>query len=787
MDKIKYILALNNIRMTEAAKESINRGLRTASSDAWRRKRRKTVTAAVVSVLSVLLVTALIVVVVNSIRNQHGKDGPVTDAITAAPPPTTAPETDAPVAIPDEEYFTVRALYDNIPYYDVFRSAASCMIPTEDESAVVLASDLSAMYGYFGSEDTESICETLFAFYERGNSYVYYRIPEDLDPKSVEISEELGLASDSCDRNEIIVLSAKNGTFEYLLTFSVLEPKNWGSTYGSYTFFNSAGVILGEYSAGTGYRILKYNMNMIRANVYKIRNEKGVPVIYERTSVRFRTGMEENGGETVIRADNANVSFVKSTGVLKKGAFITDSHGYVLMSATENNPEEKIGPSGKSFEFPYSYPRGDETGAVSRKTVCDIINKFDLQWFFPCYICEKPIGTTIIGGGIKTPFLTEGTPVSSFIDSSSIHVEQRLFVDLSGTPLINSICYDPSVCDRPYFNLNLINNGGLSMVEIDPVNGTMNICPPLEDALYLREPEALESGFEFNYMYMADKKGVKGYPFSAYSADLLPFCGAYGHDSEKNGLTDALELKTFDFVQPISVSVNGDEPVELMDTLILTRKMHAISTDDVTAAFANKGDTKKYSYVTAYQTERSSVIDVNGEICGIMTGGGAYLFDTAAHQFTFLVIADSDGNLLYMGPETQYTQENTATEQNGYRFEKTQSGIFFGTLAHAAELCSGDFVLLSLKNDGPETFAEAVYMYAGRVSYPLRSGMKTITTYNNGKIEKTEWPYHTETNLLQLPEPSVLGEFVFFSENENAIIIGTPGKKYDVSPAAEDD
>ena len=767
MDKIKYILSLNNIKMSDDAKKEIRDKLIVSKFEYAKKKRKKVITVITVVVLSALLIAGAAFLAVHLARTFSGTDEPVTDVVVITAPPMTTvtdtpyPRTDPPVTA---NTLIVAPLYNFYDNYDIFRAAVSCMIPTEEGDTVVLSGDKSRLARYFGEQaEDEELCETLFAFYDRGNAFRYDSIPEER-AYAQKIADKFAMASDGyMERTEIIALAAKCGSFEYLLTFSLLEPAD-GYNGVDHSVFNTDGNIVGGYVSGTGYCFDKEMFHTVSANVYKVRMEYGVPVIYQRTEIAF-SNVEYDSGDLVARASDANVTF--TDGVLSTGTFYTQSRNFMLLSTKENDMISIAGAVDISSAYPYSYPKGDETDVFSRKMICDIINEFDLQWFFPYYLIQSQVTTKVIGAGITTPTDSERiySSVSYIADGSGI------YFDLLANRITEPFYYDPQICDRPYFSYYFINNkGGLPMCEIDLVQRTVTMCDTGKYPPAAYKNDGLSEGeFEFYYLSMADKKNTEAHPFTGYGADLLPFCDSVAWTPE-SAITDRLHLKLYKSVYQLEINFNDDDTVSFADYYIMTKKMTALGITDVTNGYT-VNDGKKYYIVFAYHNIGDFIADINGLIVGVRVNGDAYLFDTVSPLFEFLIIADEDGYLLYMGPESELWEDNSGMSGIDYRFKKTQSGAYYGTFVHAVSINRPYDMILSMKEEGYEINAETALLTNKAIYHPVRSGSRMKYSYLNGKIVTYKDLNGKRTLVTKQPTAVETGLFVFFSDQKDKVKI----------------
>ena len=117
MDKIKYILALTNVKMTDEVKMQINNRLRTAIPDVRAKKNKKIkkiISAVTLSVLAVAAVAVFSAVLLPKLNNNPG--GAVTDSIVVTDNPGGAVTDNFVITNPPSTYPPETSVITDPPY-----------------------------------------------------------------------------------------------------------------------------------------------------------------------------------------------------------------------------------------------------------------------------------------------------------------------------------------------------------------------------------------------------------------------------------------------------------------------------------------------------------------------------------------------------------------------------------------------------------------------------------------------------------------------------------------------
>ena len=796
MDKIKYILALTNVKMTDEVKMQINNRLRTAIPDVRAKKNKKIkkiISAVTLSVLAVAAVAVFSAVLLPKLNNNPG--GAVTDSIVVTdnpggavtdnfvitnPPSTYPPETSVITDPPyNQTEFRFKPLYAYHDNYKPLRMALSLMTPTQD-GEIVYADSLYPLYDLFGTNDADEICSTVFAFYEKGKAVRFDEVTSAYSEEALfsgqEFADVYGIAS---HKEEIIISTCKQGTFEYLLTLSVIKQGSISDAFYRDTgavVFNFNKEIVGTYSAENVLSIQKDKFTTLSANIYKVRFENSTPVIYQKIPIQVKDYYPTVKDAYSSSISSVGFNFNYATNELISAIFDLQS-GLLIFNPYENDMFETVcrntGKTGadNADSFLYSYPNGEETAEISRKTVCEIINRFGLQWFFPYYVNMKPTGCTVIGSGIKTFSISELlflSSSSSLVQRDDIVYGAETYLDMSGNKLYDGFYYNPETCDRPYFNLS-DDNAGLPVYEIDIVNGTMrkldnfgaDTVPDLEEL-----PAETEGGFVFDCMCMADTKNISAHPFTGYAADLLPFCSDFDTFAESE-LTDKLGLKRIE-----STEFKINESVYRDMRIVTRRKMYAADVMSFGIIRAANGEPRRHDIVTAYEKKGRYIADVHGQICGYMADDNAvYSFHTAIAYFELYVISTEDGGLLYMGPTDQCCVNEMLSSEEFDRFERTESGTFMGSFVHAVNLIGSECTVNYAKHDGAETYVSVVWLYSEPTFLPLRYDGFWAYKYLGERIIKRVSKDVCDIKLYKDLFDYEQGRYVLFARGENDILI----------------
>lgn len=654
MNKIKYILDLTNIKLPENVKNETGEIIKRAEEKAEKKGNKKAVLISVSALIAFAALAVVFALVLNR-PEQHGLPD-VTDTDTL----TETTGTDAPDVAADGGYYVFNALYTDYFRYDIFKTAITLIKPYEN--VLVTAADLSPLYTYFGESDgfieptADELCETFFAYYEPGCVIHFDKIPNQSSAELYRIKSSFQPIISHYDHieplknDEIILLTAKNGTFEYLLTLPVQAS-------GKYSFY-SGGKSVGTFNGGK-YKFSKQYIETAAANIYKIRFEAGLPVIYAKYTLPQGSLVKTDNFISQLRLTTENTG--KSDETVISARFSVPC-GIVEFTNTENDMIDPVYTSAGEItydrslcDYPYYFPIYDNVkGYCSRKTVCEIINKFGLQWFIPMYVTETNDGICITGDGIVTgeSVMAAQSAVSSTLErlygtayengvyTSFFNIDYAYLSSYSNstsTPDFSDpsigLCYLPDTCDTPYFDKSYFNEKRTLMsITVTPDGDIIRskfVNPDAADLLPDGQLafEEFEPEFITDYLYIKDKND-RYFPARPFDIKYLPLlCEDIKSTPE---LFSRLGLS-----MPEYVHLNDYRS----DLQLGHREISVLNTKDLTA----------YEEIDGY------IIDMSGCVCGIANQNGVYMFTTVYPCFDITVKAQ-DGYVTY----TSYSSDISA-------------------------------------------------------------------------------------------------------------------------------
>ena len=720
MDKIRYILDLNRIRLPDNVKAAAL----TAAPDTVepavkieKKKGRGGVIAAAAAA-AVLLLTAAVVFGIASYKKTHGGNTPGTETapgsetVTDKGAATTADTdpgviTSAPPVDPEgDELILFNTLYREEPVYDMVLDAGAC-IKTPDNVNLIVSDDLSPLTSYFGTDNTDDICRTLFAFYDKGNIRELRSISSNSPAEYINIKNRLANrgkgAEDGFEPVSAIFMSGRSGTFEYLLAAEFYE--NGG------TLFNSAFEPVGE------VRNEKFCFRLDRIEtldftIYKIRFENGIPVIYSALDVpkyqlKQRKQNDSGGYRTINEALGYDISETgartEADHFLFKCTFEIFDDFFVSMSCQEQiNPGIKGKIGGDLCDYPYSVPVDME-----RSLYCDIINKYNLQWFLPMFRYHNETGhLVIIGDGIKSGDAPDAKAVPDRLGNIEYVIipigldsydrkYTRFYDDTTETDLY----YAPMYTDRPFFNssyfngINAVTRKFIRIEFSDSVADRLNAgnhlttsismeeiinTPAIADTAY-KTPDILYGG-QLLYIKENITGGGTGFPQYPLSADLLPYVSKNKLDEK----TTAMYTENGITITYPDFTLKDPERMELR----LGQRDIAVFSHEYTVLTYAAGETEKPSadgngvrgdhVFTAAEFRDGCVIDLDGIIYGFYRGGMIYPFTNANEPDNTLTVSVLDGEMLSIK-----TKEIPLEFSGVDRFEKYgNSGVMYGAAAY---------------------------------------------------------------------------------------------------------
>lgn len=748
MNKIHYILDLTGIKMPENVKKETAEKIKTSEQTYQKKHGRKKAAVVLASVFAFTVLVISAAVIVNAILSNHatGPDITTDDVIDIT-------ETDAPGAeVHEEKYYIFDRPYNGYYRYDIFKTVISLIKPYEND-ILLTASDLSPLYRYFGNNEisADDLCETFFAFYEKGSVINFAKIPEHSSVIYEKTGEKFSsndqslwfyAAPDELHFEEIILMTAKNGTFEYLLTLPV-------NTANTYIYDRNTGTRkIGKIKDGKYYISQQY-IEEAEANVYKIRFEAGLPVIYAKYTLPQGNMVLSNGSIffTGLQADETD----GESKTVKSGHFIINNN-IIEFKCEENdmiNPvytERGLNNLSQAknlslCEYPYSLPAYDKnSGLCGRKTVCDIINMYDLQWFFPMYVKTLDNGMVqIIGEGITTgdeAYMAESAITSTVHRIYGTAYENNIYTTyginmrliqpyLSSTPQNDlpdysvGLCYMPETCDAPYFDRSYFDADRMHMIITLKDNEIVTLA---YDSVYPGYAKQISSDMlpeyvtditdisEFEPLFHSDLPYIKDSgdmysPTRPFDVKYLPLL------SDETVNTPEL-FKRFGLSVPEYEHINGYlSNLTLGHREICVTDAETIKSSGYTAA--------------AYEEINGYITDMAGLLCGIAGPSGVCMFTTVEPCFELTLKAEN-GCVTYLSYQSDIYSDTSDNEFQGL------------------ELYSGE----ESYGIGADTFLYMLY----------KAGEKAPVTDMFGiEYDSNTGTYKTRINVMNLPDNEVFG------------------------------
>ena len=718
MNKIHYILDLTGIRIPGSVKAETEKRINNAGALYEKKSGKKK--AAVV--LAFVFAFIMIVVSVAMITKTVNSNRPLIPEITETETGTDITETDAPDNNDeDEKYYVFDSLYKDYYRYDIFKTAVSLIKPYNNY--LVTAKDLSPLYQYFGDNEVsaDELCETFFAFYEKDcvvrfdgisdhSSAMYEKIGKEFN--SDDQSLLFYASPDELRFEEIILMTAKNGTFEYLLTLPV-------NTANTYIYDSNAGTRkIGRITGGKYYISHQY-MLTAEANVYKIRFEAGLPVIYAKYTIPQRSLIlsGDNGtfffglGLSSEKTDSGNEKIVSGKFKLNGSIFEFKNEENDMISPVYTKRGMTASSSARDAslcDYPYSVPSYDEkNGLCSRKTVCDIINKYELQWFFPMYITSSGDGTMqIIGDGIKTgdeAYGTENVIYSTVYRLYGTAYENNIYTTYGGSiiPAVFSstapaefpdcsvgLCYLPDSCDTPYFDRSYFDVDRKYMLITVQDNEIVTAAYPgnantiNSDMLqeYVSDPADVSS---FEPMFTSDlpyikNKNDKYFPSRPFDIKYLPLLSE-SIDTPKLFTELGLSVPEYEHLNSSfcdlrlghrEISVISIGTTKVYNDGYILDSSDAPSLIDNISLIDNKNGNFKH-VVNAYEEINGYIIDMTGRVCGKAEQSGVYMFKTVDPCLD-LTVKGKDGVVTYLSYYSDTAEERPENAISGCELLPTE-------------------------------------------------------------------------------------------------------------------
>lgn len=676
MNKIRYILDLTGITLPAGVKEAAEKKINGADTVYEKKRGRRTaVIAAAVIAAFILLSVAVSLIIKNA---NKPTDPPYPDTTSSDMTGSdTVSGTDAQPSDPYDEdgYYSFSPLYENDVRYDAFKTATQVFKPCD--GYIVAAEDVSPLYKYFGAGSTEyllsrnDLCRTFYAFYSENTIRSSISITENSPESLVRIKEEMKKnekmkADHDLYPDEIILLAARDGTFEYLLTMSVLTDRGPnGSTERGTQLFDDSPEPIGSYGLH-GYTVKRSAFEKAGFSIYKIRFEMGVPVIYEKYDLPPVTFA---GPDVYLKSkDGSTLSFPvnclaaedesEDTKRIVYGSFqirnsiieLTPKENAMLDPAVGTASPRTV--SSELCNYPYSFPCADaDTAGCSRQDVCNIINQLDLQWFFPMYINDTGTGTIIVGEGIK--YGSNNRAITSAVSSVSLRTIKtangsdiyKTYYGYGGSASVMngenvSLLYLPETCDKPYFDATYFEKDHpLIKLYLTEDGYVMDDVLTKDD--FENEMQSHTAPVEFTpistseYVYIKDPY-YKYFPARPYHSGLVPFVGE--------------ELKeTPELFEKLGLSVKPCDKINGFDVTLGRREINIteIRNEPILYEEERYGVVgAEYYLVCAYEDKNGYIIDMSGCVYGITADKGVYLFSSCTPNNLIIVCAE-DGFVTY--------------------------------------------------------------------------------------------------------------------------------------------
>ncbi len=701
-NKIRYSLKLTNIHMTDDACEVISKKLKTAYADASKRKLKKRAVIFGAVFAAVLLLIAG-VVVVSKLRGTQTDITPLLPATLPADE-TTGPKIDPPVV---DDYVYITPLYQNDRDYGFFKDVTQLVKINGTEIGV--SEDISAMYQYFNTTDLShgDLCLTVTSFLSDLNSIIIYNplrsMPEDCSDEMRALLSDIKKAYDGRNsgiyQRECIALTAKYGTFEYLLTFTYyveahIDPILSSSMLDSANsvIYNSVGEAIGRFQNGE-LKIKKSRLGSLHASIYKIRFENGIPVIYGRKTVEKDelkdardTNTEDILGITPFGLVFAHNTLPEYKTVLTSATLSFTGNTAVCFTSDTNAMKNDMSPPASGISFIYSAPTGiDGTSSVSRSEVTEIINSFNLQWFIPMYRSEMPYSKVIIGAAIALD--REDPLIFKNIESSSamrlISTEKGVtFADFY-TRERKPVYYNGSKYDRPYF-ASKSSFDELTLLKISNVNGALT-CEPVSAEYvinnFIKQGWKLRDDAQtFIYPYLVNA-GNYGYVTPGTTKPLSMWLLPYVDSALRPGYLGSELLESLN-VTPAVPGKLVTEYGALPRYNVNMREMYGYHD----AETYSEEDNCKYDLFIVYELSSFFCIDIYGRMTGLVVDGDYCPFDTTSSIFeTGMYVISRDGEFVYMGPPDGVAAYNMFEFEYTPNYKMTECGLMLGTLLDALQ------------------------------------------------------------------------------------------------------
>lgn len=676
MNKIRYILDLNNVRPAEADLASLRPALPEEPAPPKKRRIKPFVITAVVIAAAI----AAAVFGAPALRRLIRRDQP--DDTAAA----TAESGPAPAVF---DGFTVTPLYAARERYDLFRRTALCTRVTADGTVVALP--------YLEGSMENALEDAIKSLRADGRRLIFAKDAAEYQKAEIRAAANT-LTSMDPDAEILIIGSAKHGTFEYLLTLTVIKRGD--------TFYGEDGSTLLGTETPNGVRFRSGAFDDVLFGIYKIRFENDVPVIYYAAqtiadSRMSRLSVYDKSPEPVFSEYRYTLYDDPVSGELDT----------VIFGGKENDMSYAVttlGHDADSYPLSYLPPRSAE----ERAQITDIINAFDLQWFLPAYSYADGDGTVLCGLAIECgPDYISGLGASVKYDIGAPGGDRAYYFKYLYSPI--GLRYSPSYCGVPRLSDQIPDNVMMLCVIL---NGdgriTKSFAVPALNLLYADQTEAFRlTDLAYAGTFPAVTTFNVARPVSFHEYDLY-------------GLTEPLSPGETTLFENLGLSVKQLPCAENGDEVEKNVSVKDIFTHG--AATSSKAVYGKTEYVRtefpAYEEHGIFLTDINGIICGVWSKSKAAVFNAGnVPSALMIVLSDGDGDVVYAGPEP-----NPAGTTGRFSFEKLECGVYVGEFQYSYENESSSAVISGIDEDGKVTIS--VYAKDYRDFIFVLNGFKTAVT-----------------------------------------------------------
>lgn len=676
MKKTDFIVALGNVKPPPGAAEALAR----ASENVCKKKtKRKTAVKLTAALCVCAALAAAAAVFAGVFRRAH------TGQTDTTAEQTRGPSTETAVSPVDPADFTpdceIAPLYAGYPAYDLFLDTVKASYVGENGLIVVSKKGgdvLSESFNVTKSGALSSVLMTLYACTDYGE-FVY----------GDESSEYFSDYSSGFEP-VIISTSAAAGTFEYLFVLDLKTAPD-GSVY-------SKSGLIGKYENDRyvlDHRILAEQ----NARMFKIRFERGTPVIYDVKTVNLLRAVTDDYGYSL-------------TGAAGDRILITDVNDMLRDYITRDTAPA---------DYPFTFSADP---MMKRGEMCRLINELDLQWFIPLYDFESAGGAGtirhVIGAGIVSRDFTLTSALVSYIKPM---VGEGPFYTYGGRVGYTApVYYAPESYDRPFLRAD---SGDLfkTLIHVEINGDSFAYTDISRDDAYALLTDAgfkpdTEDTYETTIPYFTD-----GYGYSPvrepYSESAAALCV---NPEELPGMSDlfiklGLKIRAFEKASdelPRSVYVSG--------------KINVFSAKDgiITKVRDSQYDQIK---VRGYIKQDGFTCSVFGYINGIVFSGDKRLKTTGSQSDEFLIVKDGEGYVLSICAKPSYTDLTGLLSD-----ARLPCGLYPGNIKKMIRAVSGDLIIdiASKGEDEAELtmlrrseFGRAIFAYDVRVRFDRFGNMLT--------------------------------------------------------------